>query len=95
MKDSIGLSLVLQGVATIITAVGVILIALVKKQSDTIAEKVVQVEKQGNSVSLELKRTNMVYARRLADATKDPGDIFLAEESQKAHEEAVRQNARL
>lgn len=72
----------------IIGSVGVILIALLGK-------KVAQVEKQGNSVSLELKRNNMVYARRLAEATNVLGDIQLANDTRDAYEEAVKQNEKL
>lgn len=47
-----------------------------------------QVEQQGNSVALELKRTNMVYSRRLADETKKPADIAIANDAQKVYEAA-------
>lgn len=86
--DFVGLSLVLQGVATIISAIGVILIALMRKKVD-------QVEKQGNSVSLELKRTNMVFAERLAVSTRQEGDRKIADEAKIAYDEAVKQNAKL
>lgn len=73
---------------SVIGAVGVILIAILGK-------KMTQIEKQGNSVSLELKRTNMVYARRLAEATNHLGDIQLANDAKDIYEEAVKQNAKL
>lgn len=47
-----------------------------------------QVEQQGNSVALELKRTNMVYSRRLADETKKPADVAIADDAQKVYEAA-------
>jgi hypothetical protein len=49
----------------------------------------VEVEKQGNSVALELKRTNMVYARRLAAATGLGSDIAIADDAQKVYEAAA------
>ena len=55
-----------------------------------------EVEKQGNSVSLELKRTNMVYSRRLAEATKSTpaglADQAIADDAQKVYEEAYQQS---
>lgn len=72
----------------LITAVGVILIALMRKKVD-------QVEKQGNSVSLELKRTNMVYARRLATADSSPGNMALADEAEEAYDAALKANEKL
>jgi len=63
----------------------------IEKQGTVLRE----VEKQGNSVSLELKRTNMVYARRLAEATKGTpagdGDKAIADDAQKVYEEAQQQ----
>lgn len=77
------LTSIFQGIVQIVTAVGVILIAL----------KVKQVEKQGNSVSLELKRNNMIYAE--AAALSDPKWTVIAVEARTAYEEAVKSNARL
>lgn len=71
-----------------ITAIGVILIAYLNR-------KVSQVEKQGNSVSLELKRTNAVFARATAVATKKKADAIIADEADKAYEAAMAANAKL
>lgn len=62
---------------------------------DGMAEVVKQVEQQGNSVALELKRTNMVNTRRLATAESSPGNNALAEEAEKAYNAAVIANEKL
>ncbi len=51
-----------------------------------------QVEKQGNSVALELKRTNMMYSRRLAAVTNNPSDIAIADDAEKVYY-AARESA--
>lgn len=64
---------------TAISAIGTIGVAvLVQLQRRTLG----QVEKQGNSVSLELCRVNAVYARRLAVTTKDPADEAVAADAE-------------
>lgn len=76
-----------------ITALGTLVLALMQRKQGEVqakqTETIKQVEKQGNSVSLELKRTNMVYARRLAEATKDPGDDAIARDAEKLYEAAA------
>ena len=67
----------------IISAIGVILIAIMGR-------KVAQVERQGNSVSLELKRVNMVYAKRLASAERTQANIQMAQDATDVYEAAKR-----
>lgn len=71
------------GITGIISAIGVILIAVMGR-------KVAQVEKQGNSTSLELKRVNMVYAKRLAAAERTQANIQLANDAEDVYEQAKR-----
>lgn len=87
-EQLIAISLIISALGTVITSVGVILIAMIKS-------KVKQVELQGNSVSLELKRVAMVYAKRTAVATKSKADIRIAEDAETLYNIAVKQNAAL
>jgi len=83
------LATVISACASLVTAIGVIVVAVITRNSGKVLK---QVEKQGNSVSLELKRTNMVYARRLAVATEDQpsgkADKAIADDAQRVYEEA-------
>lgn len=88
MFDMSGLAVLVTALTGTISAIGVILIAFLNR-------KVAQVEKQGNSVSLELKRTNAVYARRLAVATRDKADIAIAKDAEEAYRQAIKANERL
>lgn len=75
-------------IGSAIAAIGVAVVAvMVQLQRKTLG----QVEKQGNSVSLELKRVNSVYARRVAVATKDPSDDAIATEAEAIYREAAMQ----
>lgn len=87
-EQLIAISLIVSAGGTVITAIGVILIAMIRI-------KVAQVEKQGNSVSLELKRVAMVYARRTAVATGEDADLRIADEAQTAYDIAFKANEAL
>jgi hypothetical protein len=73
MSDLPGMALVITALTGLVTAIGVIYVSFVARKST--AELVLhgqllkQVERQGNSASLELKRMNMVFARRAETAT--------------------------
>lgn len=87
-----GLAAVISAVTGLVTAIGVILVAVItqrnraelRQQGDVIR----QVEKQGNSASLELKRLNMVFSRRTATATALGSDIALANDAERVYHEA-------
>lgn len=88
--DLTGVALVITAIAGLVTTVGVAYVSARQKHHGAVLR---QVERQGNSVSLELKRTNMVYSRRLAVATAGtldgPIDKSIADEAQRVYEEAV------
>lgn len=73
---------------SLVTATGIAIVGVITVMQRNIIK---EIEKQGNSTSLELKRTNMVFSRRVAVATGDPGDVALAKESETIHDEAVKQ----
>lgn len=67
----------------------------VESKVDNVEAKVIQVEKQGNSINLELKRTISVLARGKAESTKKKSDIAIAVEAEKAYKLAQVANAKL
>lgn len=80
---------IITAIGTAIAAIGTVVVAVfVQLQRRTLG----QVERQGNSVALELKRVNSVYARRLAEATKAPADIAVANETSEVYEAALKQS---
>lgn len=87
------IALIVTAIGTPLSLIGVAMVGyMTKRQGDVQQEQgdtIKQVEKQGNSVSLELKRTNMVYARRLAVATSDPGDVAIADDAEKLYNAAM------
>jgi len=52
--------------------------------------KIEEVHGLVNSAMTEQKRITAMFAARVADATKDPKDIALAQEAQKIYDDAVR-----
>lgn len=94
--DWTGVASVISSIAALVTATGVIIgVVIARKGSARLNEQaavLTKVEKQGNSVSLELKRTNMVYSRRLALATVNTesgtADKAIADDAQRVYEEA-------
>lgn len=75
-------------IGSAIAAIGVAVVGvLVQMQRRTIK----QVERQGNSTSIELKRTNALYAKRLAVATNDDGDKKIADDARDVYNNAVKQ----
>lgn len=86
--DFSGIALAVSALGTLVTALGIAVVAVMTARQKRTIE---QVEQQGNSVALELKRTNMVFSRRLAVETRREADIALADEAQTVYEEAVKQ----
>lgn len=86
--DFSGIALAVSALGTLVTAVGIAIVAVMTARQKRVIE---QVEEQGNSVSLELKRTNMVFSRRLALETRREADIAIADDSQTVYEEAKKQ----
>lgn len=86
--DFTGVALVLAAVGPLIAAIGSAIVIIIQARQGKIIQ---QVEKQGNAASLELKRMNMVYARRLAAAERTSANIAIADEAQKVYEEALKQ----
>lgn len=81
-------AVLITAIGSAIAAIGTVAVAvMVQLQRKTLG----QVEKQGNSVSLELKRINSVYARRAAVATKDPSDEAIADEAETLYNAAKEQ----
>lgn len=75
-------------IGSAIAAIGTVVVAiLVQLQRRTLK----QVEVQGNSQSLELKRIGSIYARRAAVATKDPSDEAIANEAESLYMAAKQQ----
>jgi len=72
--DLLGVAAVIVALGGLVTSVGVIVLAFIARDSKRELQEhgvvLKQVERQGNSVSLELKRTNFVYAERLAIETE-------------------------
>lgn len=86
--DFTGVALVLTAFGTLVTAVGIAIVGIMTARHRKVLN---QVEKQGNSVSLELKRTNMVYAMRLAVAERTEANLAIAKEAKTVYEEARKQ----
>ncbi len=88
------IALVITAAGTVITAVGTVIVGIMGSNRGKVqqaqGEVIKQVERQGNAVSVEVKRTNMVYSKRLADVTKDPGDVAVAHDAKQVYEEAVK-----
>lgn len=86
--DFTGIALVLAALSPLVAAIAGAAVIIIQARQGKIIQ---QVEKQGNAVSLELRRTNMVYAMRLAAAERTPGNIAIADEARKVYEEALKQ----
>lgn len=86
--DFTGIALVLTAFGTVVTAIGIAIVGVMTARHRRVLN---QVEKQGNSVALELKRTNMVYAMRLAVADKTEANLAIASEAKTVYEEAKKQ----
>lgn len=78
------------GATGIISAIGVILIAIMNRKVAQVETTVAHVAEQGNSVALELKRVNMVYAKRLAAAERTAANVQLANDAEEVYEEAKK-----
>lgn len=89
--DFSGIALFVSALGTLVTATGIAIVAVMTARQKRTLQ---QVEQQGNSVSLELKRTNMVFSRRLAIETRREADIAIADDAQKVYEESVKQIAK-
>lgn len=79
---------IFSGIAAILTPISLVLVEHIRR-------KLIQVEKQGNNASLELKRVNMVYAKRLLAADPAPENAQLASDAERVYEEAKKANANL
>lgn len=86
-ESFIGLAAVISAGTGLVTALGVIVVAVITKRQGAILQ---QVEKQGNSASLEFKRLIMVSMRRTAVATGLATDTALADDAEKVYSEALK-----
>lgn len=84
------------GLATAFTAFMQVYQTWKDKQAHKAAEergKILEsIEKQGNGAFLELKRKNMVFAQKLAEATRDAGDLAIAHEAKLSYQTALTQS---
>lgn len=85
-ESFVGIAAVISAGTGLVTALGVIIVAVITKRQGAILQ---QVEKQGNSSSLELKRLIMVSSRRTAVATDLESDKALADDAEKVYAEAL------
>lgn len=76
-------------IGTVVTALGIAIVGILTHAQ---RRTLMQVEKQGNSVALEQKRTTSVALRLLANNTNLPEHLSKASDAEKVYDEALRES---
>lgn len=86
--DFSGVALVVTASGTLVTAIGIAVVAIMTARQKKIID---QVEKQGNSAALELKRTTAAALRTVAVVSPSPANALKAKDAETLYEEAKKQ----